>query len=220
MGDIYGDMLERDLRKLRLSRQPEGQAGEEKEDEDDFSEIMNRGKLGLGERGLVPGSSPRNRNRDCRLLEEEEEEEGPPPGRRLAPLGQDKEEEEPKKETKEEGELSRRIMQMEEDQEEMNSSLMALTSHYAKVQLRLQQVVAAPMESREGLLQDLQSFATMGIPDMRCKSRHQDEHPGQEQDAVEEQRKKQAEAIIQLRGQLEELENYAYQVRHSPIFLL
>ena len=55
---------------------------------------------------------------------------------------------------------------MEEEQEEMGNSLMALTSHYAKVQLRLQQVVSAPVDSREELLKDLHSFASMGIPDL------------------------------------------------------
>jgi len=103
---------------------------------------------------------------------------------------------------------------MEEEQEEMGNSLMALTSHYAKVQLRLQQVVSAPVDSREELLKDLNNFASMGIPDLRgrggggggCKGAEE-----AQEEAVAEQRRKQAEAIVQLRAQLEELENYAYQ---------
>ena len=84
------------------------------------------------------------------------------------------------------------VRRLEEDQEELSSSLMALTSHYAKegliischirhimsyqyvisviswqVQLRLQQVVAAPTEAREELLKDLEQFAFRGIPNMR-----------------------------------------------------
>ena len=59
------------------------------------------------------------------------------------------------------------VRKMEEEQEEMGNSLMALTSHYAKVQLRLQQVVAAPNEAREELLKDLEDFAFRGIPNMR-----------------------------------------------------
>ena len=36
-----------------------------------------------------------------------------------------------------------------------------------KVQLRLQQIVSAPTEDREGLLKDLEQFAFRGIPNMR-----------------------------------------------------
>ena len=67
----------------------------------------------------------------------------------------------------------------------------------------------------------------MGIPDMRCRSRtpqgqeeggrglqeEQGRDRQEEQEAaVQEQRRRQEEAILQLRTQLEELENYAYQV--------
>ena len=110
------------------------------------------------------------------------------------------------------------VRKMEEEQEEMGNSLMALTSHYAKVQLRLQQVVSAPVDSREELLKDLNNFASMGIPDLRgrggggggggCRGAEE-----AQEEAVAEQRRKQAEAIVHLRAQLEELENYAYQVQ-------
>ena len=148
--------------------------------------------------------------------------------RRLAPLGQDKEEEE---EEIERADLASKVFthilttqvntttqvrKMEEEQEEMGNSLMALTSHYAKVQLRLQQVVSAPVDSREELLKDLHSFASMGIPDLRGRggglgNASRDSEETQEA-AVAEQGRKQAAAIAQLRAQLEELENYAYQV--------
>ena len=113
------------------------------------------------------------------------------------------------------------VRKMEEEQEEMGNSLMALTSHYAKVQLRLQQVVSAPVDSREELLKDLHSFASMGIPDLRGRGgggfkgdASRDSEETQEA-AVAEQGRKQAAAIAQLRAQLEELENYAYQVDWS-----
>ena len=115
---------------------------------------------------------------------------------------------------------------MEEEQEEMGNSLMALTSHYAKVQLRLQQVVSAPVDSREELLKDLHSFASMGIPDLRGRggglgggqgNASRDCEETQEA-AVAEQGRKQAAAIAQLRAQLEELENYAYQVNIGQKF--
>ena len=69
-------------------------------------------------------------------------------------------------------------------------------------------MVAAPAESREHLLTDLHSFASMGIPDLR--SRVELPEQGEQEEVVEVQRRRQEEAIVQLRGQLEELENYAY----------
>ena len=101
-----------------------------------------------------------------------------------------------------------KVKQMEEEQEELSSSLMALTSHYAKVQLRLQQIVAAPNSAREELLRDLEQFAFRGIPNLRPPGLPS--LPCQQETVMEDQKKKQAEAIEQLRGQLEELESYAY----------
>ena len=54
----------------------------------------------------------------------------------------------------------------------MNSSLMSLTSHYAKVQFRLQQIVSAPADSRDQLLKDLERFAFRGIPDIAAAQAH------------------------------------------------
>ena len=61
------------------------------------------------------------------------EEEPLPLGRRLAPIGQDREEEEQELEEVRRLQLDTRVRKMEEEQEEMNTSLMSLTSHYAKV---------------------------------------------------------------------------------------
>ena len=76
------------------------------------------------------------------------------------------------------------------------------------------------MDSREELLKDLHSFASMGIPDLRGRgtgglgniASSRDCEESQEA-VVAEQGRKQAAAIAQLRAQLEELENYAYQVK-------
>ena len=113
---------------------------------------------------------------------------------------------------------------MEEEQERLTSSLMAMTSHYAKVQLRLQQIVAAPADSREQLLKDLEEFAFRGIPDVSSRPPDVpllDKEGGPDGGGgaaaaggggiVEEQRRRQAEVMEQLRGRLEELESYAYQ---------
>ena len=63
-------------------------------------------------------------------------------------------------------ELEEKVKSLERDQEELNSSLMSMTSHFAKVQFRLQQVVGAPSDKKEALLAELQQFAFRGIPDI------------------------------------------------------
>jgi len=187
------------------------------ESNDEFDEIMNRDVLKLNLAGMhreIPGSSPRLQSREIGqspFYSEDEDFDIRPPGRRLAPLGQDNEAED--RELEEKASLAEKVKIMEEEQEELNSSLMALTSHYAKVQLRLQQIVSAPGESREELLKDLEQFAFRGIPDMRVPGSAPVKEiclDDEQEKAVEEQKRKQAEAIEQLKSQLEELESYAY----------
>lgn len=55
---------------------------------------------------------------------------------------------------------------MEEQQEKLNSSLIALTTHFAQVQFRLKQIVDAPAEDKQNLLRDLEEFAFRGIPEV------------------------------------------------------
>lgn len=57
---------------------------------------------------------------------------------------------------------SERLHLLEEEQEQLNSSLMALTSHFAQVQFRLKQIVDADSESKEHLLRELEEFAFRG----------------------------------------------------------
>jgi len=221
------DILSGDIESLQINKKPEDEAknlpakdniyDSASESNDEFDEIMNRDVLKLNLADMhreVPGSSPRLSSREIMqspFYSEDEDFDGRPPGRRLAPLGQDNEAED--RELEEKASLAEKVKIMEEQQEELNSSLMALTSHYAKVQLRLQQIVAAPGESREELLKDLEQFAFRGIPDMRVpgttitKDSCLDEEQAK---AVEEQKRKQTEAIEQLKSQLEELESYAY----------
>lgn len=42
-----------------------------------------------------------------------------------------------------------RIKELEEEQEQLNQSLRALTTHFAQVQFRLRQIISAPNESKE-----------------------------------------------------------------------
>ncbi|XP_071519900.1 RUN domain-containing protein 1-like isoform X2 [Panulirus ornatus] len=106
-----------------------------------------------------------------------------------------------------------RLQQLEEEQEQLNNSLMALTSHFAQVQFRLKQIVDASPEEKEILLQQLEEFANRGIPDIRDFTIHRksalSEHSDGGVDSVGITRQK--ELIEQLKQQLEDLENYVYQ---------
>ncbi|XP_054161353.1 RUN domain-containing protein 1-like [Oppia nitens] len=109
-----------------------------------------------------------------------------------------------------------RLRQLEEEQEMLNTSLMALTSHFAQVQLRLKQIVDANDDQREDLLKELEQFANRGIPDIRqpqidlMNDKEDGEHKVTE-DTLELQRNKQKELIEKLKEQLEDLEKYAYE---------
>ncbi|KAG0717754.1 RUN domain-containing protein 1 [Chionoecetes opilio] len=88
------------------------------------------------------------------------------------------------------GEVEReRLRQLEEEQDQLSNSLMALTSHFAQVQFRLKQIVDASPEQKEGLLSQLELFANRGIPDMRAPNA----------------------ACLSLKQQLDDLELYVYE---------
>ena len=129
-----------------------------------------------------------------------------------------------------------RLKRLEEEQEQLNSSLIALTSHFAQVQLRLKQIVDASPERKENLLKELEEFAFRGIPDYRlpeldefngnkCTSvgesneAENDEQSsnGQKASKLQLQRDKQKELILKLKEQLEDLEKYAYETGDSNI---
>ncbi|CAF1200939.1 unnamed protein product [Rotaria sp. Silwood1] len=94
--------------------------------------------------------------------------------------------------------------------EKLNSSLAALTSHLAHVQLRLEQVISAPtLEDRENLLIELQKFATNGIPDVICQSSIFINDLTHEQ-LIEAEKSREKEFINELKQKLDELEHYAF----------
>ena len=125
---------------------------------------------------------------------------------------------------------SNRLHELEEEQEQLNSSLIALTSHFAQVQLRLKQIVDASSEEKEKLLKELEEFAFRGIPDtslnvindIQCSNSSPLEHheasnsseKGFNEDLsskLDQQRQKQKELMVKLKYQLEDLEKYAYE---------
>lgn len=111
---------------------------------------------------------------------------------------------------------SEELERLEDEQEQLNSSLLALTTHFAQVQFRLKQIVNADPSDREKLLKELEEFAHKGIPDVRgCKVQDAqilEEMSEKEHEVkISEQREKQRELITQLKSQLEDLETYAYE---------
>lgn len=102
-----------------------------------------------------------------------------------------------------------RIRALEDEQEALLSSLMALTTHFAQVQFRLHQIVEAPENERDVLLKKLEDFADRGIPNWN-------EHSNEIKDKniltkMDRQKSHQHELIEQLKTQLEDLEKYAYE---------
>lgn len=63
-----------------------------------------------------------------------------------------------------EEEMAVRLEKLEEEQDLLNSSLLALTSHFAQVQFRLKQIVHAQSEEKERMLVELEEFAFKGCP--------------------------------------------------------
>lgn len=100
-----------------------------------------------------------------------------------------------------------RIKSLEDEQEMLSSSLLALTSHFAQVQFRLRQIVDSAPEERDGLLQSLEEFAFRGIPEVTKLDVGEHEHLFK---AMERQRARQFELIDQLRKQLTDVEKFAY----------
>ncbi|XP_039297416.1 RUN domain-containing protein 1 isoform X3 [Nilaparvata lugens] len=114
-----------------------------------------------------------------------------------------------------------RLQLMEDQQEMLNSSLMALTSHFAQVQLRLRQIVEAPPDEKENLLKELEEFANRGIP-LPCDSSKAsflqlENETDQLEEKINIQRIKQKKLITQLKAQLEDLEQYAYETGDAEL---
>uniref|UniRef100_A0A1A8HQD1 RUN domain-containing protein 1 n=1 Tax=Nothobranchius kuhntae TaxID=321403 RepID=A0A1A8HQD1_NOTKU len=116
-------------------------------------------------------------------------------------------------------EMAARLRKLEEEQDLLNSSLLALTSHFAQVQFRLKQIVHAQSEEKERMLAELEDFAFRGCPHVlgcRAHDAKQLENSGdlserEKRERLEAQREKQKDLIFQLKTQLDDLERFAYQ---------
>lgn len=102
-----------------------------------------------------------------------------------------------------------RIQALEDEQESLLSSLMALTTHFAQVQFRLHQISEAPERDRDILLKKLEDFADRGIPNWSQQSNEMEERSILTR--MDSQKSHQHELIEQLKTQLDDLEKYAYE---------
>lgn len=125
-----------------------------------------------------------------------------------------------------------KLKRLEDEQDQLNGSLIALTSHFAQVQLRLKQICDASPEQKENLLKELEEFAFRSIPDLRDPIIEEDEENEGEDNGeqvinkdgtvnvqsskLEAQRAKQKQLIAKLKCQLEDLEQYAYETGQTP----
>ncbi|XP_022219215.2 RUN domain-containing protein 1 [Drosophila obscura] len=120
----------------------------------------------------------------------------------------------PGMETESASELAR-LRSIEDEQELLTSSLLALTSHFAHVQLRVRQIVEAPAEERDQLLRDLDDFAFQGIPDAGLGQQKDSLAEGEAQ--AERETESDGQLIEQLKSQLTELEQLAYEAGEPGI---
>lgn len=112
-----------------------------------------------------------------------------------------------------------RLRSMEDEQELLTSSLLALTSQFAHVQLRVRQIVEAPTDERDQLLRDLEDFAFQGIPEVvqpssnmsTAASAAQGEDAAVDDVEGETSAPPDGQLIEQLKSQLTELEQLAYE---------
>lgn len=117
-----------------------------------------------------------------------------------------------------------RLKSLEQEQEMLNSSLLALTTHFAQVQFRLRQIVNAPPHHKEDMLKALEEFAFKGIPDVHTGSINKvmDKISTQNDDtalvkANQPTQNQHQELINQLKSQLKELESYAFEIGEAGL---
>lgn len=99
-----------------------------------------------------------------------------------------------------------RIKNLEDEQEILSNSLQALTSHFAQVQFRLRQIVEAPAEERDLLLESLEELANRGIPEVTKLDPIEHE---QLTEILVRQQERQFELIDHLKKQLSNVEKLA-----------
>ncbi|MFH4978102.1 hypothetical protein AB6A40_004811 [Gnathostoma spinigerum] len=108
-----------------------------------------------------------------------------------------------------------RLKELEQEQERLSNSLLALSTHFAQVQFRLKQISQADAAEKDDLLKGLHDFAFKGCTDINeIKQQFADNsrrQPPENGEVASERRKQQMELICRLKEQLEDLERFAYE---------
>uniref|UniRef100_A0A915D7U6 RUN domain-containing protein n=1 Tax=Ditylenchus dipsaci TaxID=166011 RepID=A0A915D7U6_9BILA len=108
---------------------------------------------------------------------------------------------------------SEKVRELEEEQSRLSESVLALSTHFAHIQFRIQQISSAPAEKRDEMLKELQDFASRGCIDISQVRQDTEQLKSAEKtDDVEvrEKKDKVLSLISHLRKQLEDLEQFAY----------
>ncbi|XP_063915233.1 RUN domain-containing protein 1-like [Zophobas morio] len=102
---------------------------------------------------------------------------------------------------------------LEEEKDFLQTSLFALTTHFAQVQFRLQQVVSAPFEEQENLVKSLEEFAFADVHFLNDNDRV-DENL---MEVVKNRRQQQRILLEKLKSQLKQLREFDMQTRRADM---
>uniref|UniRef100_H2ZER4 RUN domain-containing protein n=1 Tax=Ciona savignyi TaxID=51511 RepID=H2ZER4_CIOSA len=116
-----------------------------------------------------------------------------------------------------------RIFQLEEEKEQLASSLFSLTTRFAQIQFRLHQITEAPPNEKDLLLKELEEFAHKGCVDqqiVRQNSEIESSDDDTKKSMTQELREKHEIIINELKAQLNDFESFAFKQfgagRHNP----
>uniref|UniRef100_H2ZER1 RUN domain-containing protein n=1 Tax=Ciona savignyi TaxID=51511 RepID=H2ZER1_CIOSA len=106
-----------------------------------------------------------------------------------------------------------RIFQLEEEKEQLASSLFSLTTRFAQIQFRLHQITEAPPNEKDLLLKELEEFAHKGCVDqqiVRQNSEIESSDDDTKKSMTQELREKHEIIINELKAQLNDFESFAF----------
>ncbi|KAI6189927.1 RUN domain-containing protein [Aphelenchoides bicaudatus] len=117
---------------------------------------------------------------------------------------------------------SEKIKDLEEEHKRLNESVLSLSTQFAHIQFRLQQINSAPSENRDEMLKELVEFASQSCFDI--SSLREETHQIREQlqsgmqtAEIGEKKARVVELIQKLRSQTEDLEKFAYENGHGEM---
>lgn len=123
------------------------------------------------------------------------------------------------------GSISARIRELEAEQQQLSESLLSLSTKFAQVQFRIQQIASAPSEQREGMLNQLKQFASTSCTNNRnLRLQQNSENSNSSLNIVDLEENvnvmtngnaaNMTHLVEELRLQLDELENFAWRNGH------